>query len=107
MDISGLYNTTMAVSRLTKAQDVIGGESGTWASASTGNACRFRLLSAAERGVLGREGVVSTHRMYCEAGVDVVEKDRVVIGSDTYKANYVNNVDADGEFLQVDMSLVE
>ena len=105
MSIDSLFNTTMAVSRLTTSQDVIGGEKGTWASNSTGNPCRYRLLSAAERPYIGKEGVVSTHRLYCEAGGDVTSKDRIVAGSNTYDVNYVNDVDEMDHHLQVDMTL--
>ena len=107
MAIEDLYNITFSVQRLTNAQDAIGGESGTWANLSTGNIGRYRLLSGTEREYAGRQGVMSTHRLYCESSVTIIEADRVVIGSLTFDVQYIYNVDELDHHLQVDTVLRE
>lgn len=89
--------TTFTVRRITNAQDAVGGESGAWADHSTGNPGRIRQLSATEREILGREGIVSTHRLYCMTDVDITTKDRARFGSTDYDITRINVVQEQGE----------
>lgn len=109
MSYESLLIDEMNVQRLPSptSQDTIGGASATYATVSSDNPCRIRLLSATERTATGRDGVISTHRMYCEPGVDVTSPDQVVRGSDNFDVNYVNDVDNMGHHKQVDMTLRE
>ena len=47
--------------------------------------------------------LVSTHRLYCEAGVDILAKDQVIYGGYTYDVQSVYNVDDLNRHLEVDL----
>jgi len=103
--IASEFNMLFTVRRVTRTQDVIGGSADSWADNSTGNGGRMRLLSAAERLMIAREGTTATHRLYCLGDVDVTTKDRIERESDNqeFDVTYVNDVDEAGEHLQIDM----
>mgnify|MGYP002639902973 CR=1 FL=1 len=113
MSYEDLMNSTMTVQSPTVTLDAVGGEVQTWAESSAGNICRMRLLSNKERSVTGREGNVSTHRLYCLATVTITESDRITnvkksseFGADTrmFDVDSVNNVDEDDRVMQVDLT---
>lgn len=53
-----------------------------------------------------RENVFSTHRLYT-AVADILEGDRVVYGGVTYEINFVFDPMNFGQFLQIDMKVVQ
>lgn len=67
---------------------------------------RIRPLSGREQANSMRENVFSTHRLYT-AVADILEGDRVVYGGVTYEINFVFDPMNFGQFLQIDMKVVQ
>jgi len=65
----------------------------------------LRLLSADERTVTGRDGVVSTHRLYLPMGTDIAFKDVARINEEEYSVNFVDNPHGKNKFLQVELTI--
>ena len=111
MSYESMLNSTMTVQTMTETFDAINGSIQTWADSTADNPCRMRLLNEKERVLIGREGNVSTHRLYCLASVTLTAGDRITnvklsgAGTDTrvFDIVSVNNVDEDGRVVQVDM----
>ena len=55
--------------------------------------------------MIGREGVVSTHRVYTSASNTIVETYRLVISSVNYDVTYVYDVDEMLHHLEIDCIL--
>lgn len=51
--------------------------------------CRIRRLNANEQFLGGKDGVVSTHRIYC-GNVDIKNKDECIINKTVYDVNSIN-----------------
>jgi SPP1 family predicted phage head-tail adaptor len=104
MGIDCTFNKTMTITHLAVSQDAIGGEVYTSDSTATAK-CRIRQLSKDENTSQGRETIDSTHRIYCDASVDVEENDVIAIGTDTFDVRGVDDPHRLGEFLQIDVEL--
>lgn len=102
MSIETLFNQTMDVLKNAFQTDTIGGPVNNPVLSSSDNACRIRKLSGRERQLLGREGVVVSHRIYCDAAVDVVENDTIVINNDEYDVELVDDPHLLGHHLEID-----
>ena len=82
-------NSVMKVKRLNlSSQDAVGGIVQTKTTVFKA-ACRVRQLNADERAVGGKNGVVSTHRVYCDV-LDVRSADEIVIGKIIYDVNTIS-----------------
>ena len=104
MSIHGLFNTEMTINAVTVTRDSGGGQ----VEAVTPRAlvrCRVRQLTGSERELLGREGVVTSHRVYFEANTDLTERDSVVIGSDAFDVLRVDNPHGMDRYGYADMVL--
>ena len=101
-DISSELNSTASVQHKRRTQDTIGGEVLANDGAAVSYDCRIRALSGRERESTGREDVVSTHRIYFVGSADVRGDDEITISAKVYDVSFVNNVDEEGEHLQVD-----
>jgi len=101
---SNLYNSTGQVYRVTSTTDGIGATSKVYTLYGDAFPCRIRQLSAREREMSGSRGVDLSHRLYCDATVNVNEQDEIHIGSTVYRVEVVNNVDLTSKHLQVDVS---
>ena len=94
----------MTVSRLnTSGRDKIGGIVSVATDIFSVN-CRIRLLTAQERFVGGKDGVISTHRIYCNT-IDIQNKDVAKIDNIEYDINYVNPGSLNKGTIEVDASL--
>ena len=96
MSFSGLLNRTCTIERIrdTDNRGAVGGPKPVWSSVYTNLPCRIEQLSAAERAVAGREGAVSTHRVYFEAGNTILFRDRLTDdNSATYDLEEPENID--------------
>ena len=100
------YNTTVQIRRLKNTeQDAVGGITQVpVAIFQTG--CRIRQLNAQERFVGGKDGIVSTHRVYCDV-VDIRNQDEATINGSVYDVNTINPLSSGrkGNKLEVDMTL--
>ena len=65
--------------------------------------CRIRQLNASERMVGGKDGVVSTHRIYCTTA-DIRAKDEVIIDRKVYDVNIINQLNLKDK-IEVDVTL--
>ena len=61
----------------------------TWATNLTGVNCRLEGRAGKEESTVAQV-VDATGWLFCEAGVDIVETDRVVVWSRTFEVLYVN-----------------
>lgn len=104
MDIDTFLTDTCSVSRPTSAQDSVGGNAPTWASAGTAVPCVCRLLSARERVQGGKAEVpASTHRVYFRYGSGVQPLDRVTLsGGRVLELQVVDDPHGLHEFIQAD-----
>ena len=102
-----MYNQTMEVKRLKlSTQDEIGGTVQAKITVFQ-SPCRITQLNsprADERFVGGKDGVVSTHRIYCPI-LDIRNKDEVIISKLVYDVNTLNQGSALKGSLQIDVTL--
>jgi len=84
MSFESLLTHTMTVERKTDAQDEIGAPEPSWSDELTEEPCRLEPLSATERDVFGRRGVVVSHRCFVKPNKGITEADRIEIGGTTY-----------------------
>jgi len=66
--------------------------------------CRLRQLNASEQAVGGKDGVMSTHRVYCNKA-DIRNKDEIVIDETIYDVNTVNPTSAEKGSIEIDVTL--
>ena len=96
-------NSVMSVKRLKlNAQDAVGGITQLKTTVFKAS-CRVRQLNADERAVGGKNGVLSTHRVYCNL-LDVRNGDEVIIKKKVYDVNTINALSHDRS-LEVDVTL--
>lgn len=62
-----------------------GGQSASLTTVYSNRPCRLVQLSMAERDLLQREGVESTHKIFCEADMTLSTQHQIVIGGLTYE----------------------
>lgn len=87
--VAALFNTTCTVSRLGAAStNALGEQARTYGAHLSGVRCRLETSSGRETQGDVRLARV-THWLYC-AVADIVEKDRVTVGSVTYLVEFVN-----------------
>ncbi len=103
MSLGPILTGECNIQRPTNTQDAIGGTVESWGTKASNVPCLVRQLSAQERTGVGRELLVSTHRLYCEATVDVRASDRIIYGGYTFDVNSVYNPDDLNRHLEVDM----
>lgn len=82
-------NETAAVRRVTRASDGLGGWTETWATAATLDCRRISSLNQAEVRIAERLAVARPWIVQVPALSDVLEADRLVIGSDTLEVVHV------------------
>lgn len=115
-----MLNSKCDVFTVTTSRDAMAGLTETAAGTARllDEPCRIRELSSTERVVIGREGVVSTHRMYFNKGTVLNANDRIkniktlrrgaVIATDTSSydvGSRANDVDRMQRLVQVDVIL--
>jgi len=104
MSRKSLQNKVMTVKRLKlSTQDDIGGISQTKTTVLK-MGCRLRQLNAIEQSVGGKDGVVSTHRVYCDKA-DIRNKDEIIISKTIYDVNFANPISADKGTMEIDCTL--
>lgn len=90
MSRRSLQNSVMKVKRLKLSeQDAVGGIVQTKITVFSAK-CRVRQLAANEVPVGGKDGVVSSHRVYCDR-LDIHNKDEIVIDKKIYDVNTINS----------------
>ena len=108
MSFSSLMNNTMDVKSVVIASGTFGDESRTLTDKYTGVSCRIRQLNGSEVNNLERRGIISTHRVYCNATISVSAKDELVIKGKTYQVvGPPNNPHDMDHHLQIDVLLTE
>ena len=65
---------------------------------------RIRLLSANERTVGGKNGVISTHRIYCDK-IAIQSKDECIVNKRVFDVNSINPGSAGKQTIEVDCTL--
>lgn len=85
MSFTGLLNDEMNVMLASISATSYGGQSATLATVYSNRPCRLMQLSMDEREILQREGVESSHRVFCEADMTLSTQHQIVIGGLTYE----------------------
>jgi hypothetical protein len=84
MSFDSLLINTCTVKRLNETgEDAYGNPTGSWDDHLTDQDCRLMITNGREV-VIGAEVVVADYKLFI-GDVDITERDRVVIGSDTYE----------------------
>ena len=95
----------MSVKRLNlNAQSAVGGIEQTTIYVGT-IACRIRQLKAVEKFVGGKDGVVSTHRVYSTNAITIQNKDHLIIDGLVYDVNTINPGSSKKGYLEIDVTL--
>lgn len=105
MSLGSILTGTCTIQRPSNTQDAIGGTVESWNVVTANIQCLVRQLGAQERAGVGRELLVSTHRLYCEYDVDIRATDRVIYAGKTFDVQSVYNPDDLNRHLEVDMVL--
>lgn len=104
MSRKSLYNSKVIVKRLnTSAVDAVGGINSIKTTVTTISG-RLRQLSAAEVSVGGKDGVVSTNRLYCSK-CDIRPQDEIIVNSKVYDVNTINTTSNNSGSLEIDCTL--
>jgi len=90
MSIADHYAQSVTVERYTESVGSTGAVVRTWTTASTVDAL-IAPGGGNESFSDGKVTLYASHRMYCDAGTDVTNKDRVVYGTATYRVIFVKN----------------
>lgn len=90
MSILSLMHQTMQVKTVRATRDSVGGQTLAKTVRATVRCLRTELTGQ-ERELLGRQGVVATHRIFFEAGTTLSERDEIVIDGVTYDVMHVVN----------------
>lgn len=85
MSFTGLLNAEMVVLLPTISATTYGGQTPTISTVYSQRPCRIAQLSMAERDILKRQGVESTHRVFCEADMTLSTQHEIVISGSTYE----------------------
>ena len=100
--MDGLLTSSADVYRPTHSQNTMGATVDTPALHLSGLPCRIRAKSGNERAMSGARGVEATHTLYCRVA-DIVETDEMRIGTTVYDVQFVNDVDAQGHHMEIDL----
>lgn len=85
MSFSALLNAEMVVLLSSLTATAYGGQTPTLTTVYSARPCRLQQLSMQERDILQREGVESTHRIFCEADMTFSTQHEIVISGVTYE----------------------
>ena len=107
MGFKQMLNATCTIRRFTStAKDAHGNPVKIWADLAIDVVCRLQPRRGREA-VQPTQVVVGTHVLFLEAGVDITEKDQVVLAADTYEVLFVVDAAGQGHHLEVDLELVK
>jgi hypothetical protein len=81
---TGLLNSEMNIILSSMSVSPYGGQTPVRSTVYSQRPCRLQQLSMDERAVLLREGVESSHRVFCEADMTLSTQHEVVISGVTY-----------------------
>ena len=84
MSFTGLLNSEMNIILSSMSVSPYGGQTPVRSTIYSQRPCRISQLSMDERAVLLREGVESSHRVFCEADMTLSTQHEVVISGVTY-----------------------
>ncbi len=102
MSFTKMLRQTGTVQRATQLQDDIGDTASTFTTSSTIK-CLVQPVSGQVRAVAGSVGVEVTHKMFCLYSADILESDRLVIGSTIYDVVFVADASGQGHHKEVDL----
>jgi SPP1 family predicted phage head-tail adaptor len=92
--------------RLTRTSDGAGGYSESWAAiADTPTRGMIKSMSGRERWASNRIEATSTHKMAVRYFSGLSADDRVVVRDRAYNIRFINNVDYDDTWLEIDLEL--
>ena len=107
MGFKQLLNVTCVIRRFTSSsKDAHGNPIKVWSDLATDVPCRLQPRRGREA-VQPTQVVVGTHVLYLEAGVDITERDRVMVAASTYEVLFVGDAAGQGHHLELELELVK
>jgi len=106
MGFKQLLNSTCVIRRFTSSsKDAHGNLVKVWSDLAIDVPCRLQAIRGRET-TQPVQVVVGTHMLFLEPR-DITEKDRVVIGSDTFEVLFVEDAAGHGHHLEVTLELIK
>ena len=93
MSFTGLLNAECNIVLSSMSASPYGGQTPVRSTIYSQRPCRLQQLSMGERAVLLREGVESSHRVFCEAGMTLSTQHEVEISGATYLVTGINSLE--------------
>lgn len=88
--IGDYYKQTVSVERYTESVSTVGTPTQAWTVASTILAL-FVPGGGNQRISSGRDTLFASHRVYCAAGTDVTQKDRIAYSGQKYRIMFIKD----------------
>ena len=107
MSFQSLMNSTMNVQRVTRTSDGHAGFTSSWANLYTNAPCMVQPMAGEEQVIYEKRGVESTHKLFCDSVYSFIEKDRVVVSTETYDVTLVRNIDLRSHHQEVNLRRVK
>jgi len=107
MSFKTLLNTTATTASKTNVSDAYGTWTETWADTNTNFPCRIQPLRGDETVIYGREGVITTHKLYCETSYSFTEQNKLTSSGTVYDIVLVRNIDGMNHHIEADLKLVK
>ena len=103
--ISGLFNSTVNVIRITKVKDDFGSHTEAEVVLHNNLKCRINWVRGSEKVFFDKDTWFRDAKLYCNV-VDIQTKDRIVYNGTSYEVVNVSNPDNMGRYLIVEMRLI-
>lgn len=101
MSLKNMLNNTMDVYSVTPTKDGVGGDNPVTETLVANDVkCRIRNVSGQERELLGREGIVSSHVIYCKYQ-DISAFHVIKMGDKTFDVEFVDNWNKDNKYFKI------
>lgn len=84
-----MFDTTASVQRATLTADTSGAPIDTYTTSIASIACRLNIRGGNEGERYGRHNTRYTHAVYADAGLDITEKDRIIVAGYTLEVNAI------------------
>ena len=102
MSIQDFYSMEITRERLTSATNSFGAVTESWGSPLKFSGL-INQLTGDKRLSADKLTVYASHRMYCDAGTDIIHRDRIIHDDNIYTIKAINNPMGMGRFLMVDL----
>lgn len=108
MAFRDLMNSTVTIKKVTQTSDVYGTQTDSTATRHANMPCRIQPISGKEAALYDRQGVVVTHKMFCEGKyTGIQEHDTISDSSRVYDIELVRDIDKMGHHSECELREVK